>query len=155
MMLPNEDCFSKNFTKMEILGRGVYGDVYKVKCIKTGSLRALKKLKQKEGSQQNGIDPITLREIVILNDLNSKYVVRLIDVFRENINILLLFEYMKGDLNSLISPMIYNNKISNNFNFTLTFKELIKTNLIDDKTLISKMYNFLIQSIFKQLIEGL
>lgn len=138
------------FAQIEILGSGTYGDVYKVICKKSGELRALKKLKHVNDNQNGGIDPIIIREIVLLSDLSNKNIVKLIEVISESHSIMLVFEFMKGSLDSFIKLLKLNDEISGSFNFlNCDFFPIKETELI------RVIYNILIQYIFKQLIEGL
>ena len=148
MNLNEESNFYQKFTKVETLGSGAYGDVFKVVCNKSGDFKALKKIKPKERNNSE-IDPIILREIVILNDLRNHNVVKLLDVFKENTNILLVFEFMKGNLYKLIEQICFDTSINNNFRF------LSKCNHIFDHKVLKNTYNFTLQCIFKQLIDGL
>lgn len=135
---------------------------------------------------QGGVNPITLREIVILKSFNNKNIVKLVDVIREDKNIMLVFEYMNGgSLKSIVSFMKYNDLIKDSYNFMyyviVKYRDAIisnylskcsdficKFNQINDltneilckfivkhkKLYINKVYNFIIQYIFKQLIDG-
>lgn len=139
------------FTRIEMLGSGTYGDVYKVMCKKTGEYRALKKLKKVDDLHNGGIDPISIREIIILSDFNNKNVVKLIEVFCERQHIMLVFEYMRGSLDSMIKVLKFHDELPMSFDF-LSYNTVIP---IKDENLIRMLYNSLVQFVFQQLIQGL
>ncbi|GLJ24916.1 hypothetical protein SUGI_0476670 [Cryptomeria japonica] len=65
----------ENLDKIEKIGEGTYGKVYKVKDINRGQIFALKKLKIENNDE--GVSVSTLREISLLRALsNSSYIVR-------------------------------------------------------------------------------
>ena len=52
---------SEQYQKMEVIGDGSYGTVYRAIHVETGAIFAIKKIKtraSKEGVQQSGIDEI-------------------------------------------------------------------------------------------------
>ncbi|PIA56955.1 hypothetical protein AQUCO_00700959v1 [Aquilegia coerulea] len=90
------------FEKLEKVGEGTYGKVYRAREKATGKIVALKKTRLHE--DEEGVPPTTLREISILRMLSmDPSVVRLLDVKqgqnKEGKTILyLVFEYMEADL---------------------------------------------------------
>ncbi|KAF5200951.1 Cell division control protein 2-like protein [Thalictrum thalictroides] len=90
------------FEKLEKVGEGTYGKVYRAREKATGKIVALKKTRLHE--DEEGVPPTTLREISILRMLSmDPSVVRLLDVKqgqnKEGKTILyLVFEYMDTDL---------------------------------------------------------
>jgi len=152
MLLNN---ITERFAALEILGEGTYGVVKKVKLIETGEIKAIKIIKQQHSQSSFGIDERTLREIVILKDLYHKNIVRLEDVTKDSDeDIFLQFEFMNSDIAPLIKLLRYNDKLKDNFNFMEKLSSLCRIDLADKKT-IGKIYNFLLQFIFKQMVNGL
>ncbi|KAH9303901.1 hypothetical protein KI387_008305, partial [Taxus chinensis] len=102
------------YEKLEKVGEGTYGKVYKAKDISTGQLVALKKLKLE--CDEEGISGNTLREISLLKALsNNLYIVRLLDVKQtENKKgkplLYLVFQYMTSDLKKYIAGYCCSNK---------------------------------------------
>ncbi|KAK4489875.1 hypothetical protein RD792_000522 [Penstemon davidsonii] len=94
------------FEKLEKVGEGTYGKVYRAREKATGKIVALKKTRLHE--DEEGVPPTTLREISILRMLSrDPHVVRLIDVKqgknKEGKTVLyLVFEYMDTDLKKYI-----------------------------------------------------
>ncbi|GLJ06151.1 hypothetical protein SUGI_0032460 [Cryptomeria japonica] len=65
----------ESLEKIEKIGEGTYGKVYKVKDINTGQIFVLKKLKIENNDE--GVSVSTLREISLLRALsNRSYIVR-------------------------------------------------------------------------------
>ncbi|KAK4779354.1 hypothetical protein SAY86_006882 [Trapa natans] len=94
------------FEKLEKVGEGTYGKVYRAREKATGRIVALKKTRLHE--DEEGVPPTTLREISILRMLSrDPHVVRLLDVKqgqnKEGKTVLyLVFEYMETDLKKFI-----------------------------------------------------
>ncbi|EPS58980.1 hypothetical protein M569_15832 [Genlisea aurea] len=94
------------FEKLEKVGEGTYGKVYRALEKSTGRIVALKKTRLHE--DEEGVPPTTLREVSILRMLSrDPHVVRLIDVKQGvskegKIVLYLVFEYMDTDLKKYI-----------------------------------------------------
>lgn len=95
----------ENYKKLEKIGEGMYGKVYKAVDKRTGSLVALKKTKLENDFQ--GIPATTIREVALLQLLSmSIYFVRLLSVehFSKGgrLSLYLVFEYVDTDLRRFI-----------------------------------------------------
>ncbi|KAL3273219.1 hypothetical protein HHI36_014673 [Cryptolaemus montrouzieri] len=77
-----------DFLKIEKIGEGTYGVVYKGKNKKTGQLVALKKIRLE--SEDEGIPATALREISLLKELRHPNIVSLEDVLMEEKRIYLI-----------------------------------------------------------------
>nr|GLL37111.1 cell division control protein 2 homolog D [Ipomoea trifida] len=94
------------FEKLEKVGEGTYGKVYRARERATGKIVALKKTRLHE--DEEGVPPTTLREISLLRMLSrDPHIVRLIDVKqgqnKEGKTVLyLVFEYMDTDLKKFL-----------------------------------------------------
>nr|Q38775.1 RecName: Full=Cell division control protein 2 homolog D [Antirrhinum majus]CAA66236.1 cyclin-dependent kinase [Antirrhinum majus] len=94
------------FVKLEKVGEGTYGKVYRAMEKSTGKIVALKKTRLHE--DEEGVPPTTLREVSLLRMLSrDPHVVRLLDVKqgqnKEGKTVLyLVFEYMDTDLKKYI-----------------------------------------------------
>ncbi|CAH9087054.1 unnamed protein product [Cuscuta europaea] len=94
------------FEKLEKVGEGTYGKVYRARERATGRIVALKKTRLPE--DEEGVPPTTLREISLLRMLSrDRHIVKLIDVKqgqnKEGKTVLyLVFEYMDMDLKKFI-----------------------------------------------------
>ncbi|XP_068081142.1 cyclin-dependent kinase 2 isoform X4 [Anabrus simplex] len=89
-----------NFTKIEKIGEGTYGVVYKARDRKTGSLVALKKIRL--DSELEGVPSTAIREISLLKELNHPNVVRLLDVVHSDKKLHLVFEFLVQDLKKFL-----------------------------------------------------
>lgn len=103
----------EKYEKLEKVGEGTYGKVYKAKEISTGQIVALKKTRLE--MDEEGVPPTALREVSLLQMLSqSLYIVRLLNV--EHIDkppknathtpakplLYLVFEYLDTDLKKFI-----------------------------------------------------
>lgn len=92
----------ERYQKMEKIGAGMYGTVYKAKDNATGEIIALKRIRlvEDEGNDmKQGIPSTTIREISLLKELKHKNIVRLYDVVNgQDRTLTLVFEYMDQDL---------------------------------------------------------
>ena len=95
-----DDNFGKHdrsiFQKIESIGRGTYGVVYKGINKETNETIAIKRIKI--DFENEGIPSTSLREITILRELSHPNIVELKDVVCENNKLYLLFEYVDFDL---------------------------------------------------------
>ncbi|CAM9253467.1 unnamed protein product [Ectocarpus sp. 6 AP-2014] len=93
------------YEKLEKIGEGAYGTVYKAKIIRTGEVVALKKVKLQE--QDEGVSSTTMREISLLRELcRHPCVVSLHDIQYATTDVLyMVFEYMDQDLKKYLDGL--------------------------------------------------
>lgn len=93
------------YEKLEKIGEGAYGTVYKAKVIQTGEVVALKKVKLQE--QDEGVSSTTMREISLLRELcRHPCVVALRDIQYATADVLyMVFEYMDQDLKKYLDGL--------------------------------------------------
>jgi len=84
------------FQKLEKIGEGTYGVVYKAKDKESGRTVALKKIRL--DTESDGVPSTAIREISLLKELNHPNVVRLLDVVHSEKKLFLVFEYLDRDL---------------------------------------------------------
>ncbi|CAN7982131.1 unnamed protein product [Ixodes pacificus] len=87
---------TEKFHKLEKIGEGTYGVVYKAKEKGSGRPIALKKFRLE--SESEGVPSTAIREIALLKELQHPNVVRLLDVVPCEKKLYLVFEYMTDDL---------------------------------------------------------
>ncbi|XP_034952596.1 cyclin-dependent kinase 1 [Chelonus insularis] len=92
-----------NYIKIEKIGEGTYGVVYKGKHKKTGDIVAMKKIRLE--SEDEGIPSTAIREISLLKELKHPNVVGLLDVLMEESRLYLIFEYLTMDLKKYMDTL--------------------------------------------------
>ncbi|KAF7317657.1 Pkinase-domain-containing protein [Mycena kentingensis (nom. inval.)] len=88
------------YTKVEKVGEGTYGVVYKARDIHTGATVALKKIRLE--AEDEGVPSTAIREISLLKELNNEYIVRLLDIIHSGEKLYLVFEFLDLDLKRYI-----------------------------------------------------
>jgi len=86
----------EKYQKIEKIGEGTYGVVYKARNRVSGELVALKKIRLE--AEDEGIPSTAIREISILKELQHPNIVRLHDVIHTDKKLTLVFEYLDQDL---------------------------------------------------------
>nr|CAB3229345.1 cyclin-dependent kinase 1-like [Phallusia mammillata] len=84
------------FHKIEKIGEGTYGIVYKALDKLTGKMVALKKIRL--DTETEGVPSTAIREISLLKELDHPNIVRLMDVIHSEMKLYLVFEYLSKDL---------------------------------------------------------
>ncbi|XP_058788741.1 cyclin-dependent kinase 2 [Phymastichus coffea] len=92
-----------NFCKIEKIGEGTYGVVYKAKDKITGKLVALKKIRLETESE--GVPSTAIREISLLKELAHPNVIQLLDVVQGEKHLYLVFEFLQQDLKKLLDSL--------------------------------------------------
>lgn len=88
--------FTDRFQKLNKIGEGTYGVVYKAKDKLTGDILALKKIRLE--AEDEGIPSTAIREIALLKQLQHPNIVRLYDVVHTEKRLTLVFEFLDQDL---------------------------------------------------------
>lgn len=84
------------YEKLDRVGEGTYGVVYRARDRYTGETKALKKIRLED--DQEGVPSTAIREISLLKELNHANVVRLFDVIHGERRLYLVFEFLELDL---------------------------------------------------------
>lgn len=90
----------ERYEKLDKVGEGTYGVVYKAKDLKTNEIVALKKIRLQ--TEEEGIPSTAIREIALLKELNNINVVKLHDVMHSTKKLTLVFEFVDKDLKKII-----------------------------------------------------
>ncbi|CCA67263.1 related to CDC28-Cyclin-dependent protein kinase [Serendipita indica DSM 11827] len=85
-----------NYTKIEKVGEGTYGVVYKGKDNRTGNIVAMKKIRLE--SEDEGVPSTAIREISLLKELDDDNIVKLLDTLHYEAKLYLVFEFLDNDL---------------------------------------------------------
>ncbi|XP_034311681.1 cyclin-dependent kinase 1-like [Crassostrea angulata] len=86
----------EDYIKIEKIGEGTYGVVYKGRNKKSGRLVALKKIRLE--SEEEGVPSTAIREISLLKELQHPNIVCLEDVLMQENKLYLVFEFLSMDL---------------------------------------------------------
>jgi len=86
----------ERYEKIEKLGEGTYGVVYKAKDTHTGQIVALKKIRLE--AEDEGVPSTAIREISVLKELRHANIVQLLDVVHQDGKLYLVFEFLQQDL---------------------------------------------------------
>lgn len=87
---------AESYDKLEKIGEGTYGVVYKARDKSTGRIVALKKIRLE--TEDEGVPSTAIREISILKELQHPNVVQLIDIVNQDTKLYLIFEFLDMDL---------------------------------------------------------
>eukprot|EP01017_Pseudomicrothorax_dubius_P002192 TRINITY_DN0_c914_g1_i5.p1 TRINITY_DN0_c914_g1~~TRINITY_DN0_c914_g1_i5.p1 ORF type:complete len:307 (+),score=87.75 TRINITY_DN0_c914_g1_i5:50-970(+) len=89
------------YEKLEKLGEGTYGVVYKARDKQTKDIYAIKKIRLE--SEEEGIPSTAIREIALLKELQHPNIVRLVDVIHSKNKLVLVFEFLELDLKKFLN----------------------------------------------------
>eukprot|EP00761_Pharyngomonas_kirbyi_P013254 gb/GECH01013281.1/.p1 GENE.gb/GECH01013281.1/~~gb/GECH01013281.1/.p1 ORF type:complete len:306 (+),score=55.91 gb/GECH01013281.1/:1-918(+) len=84
------------YRKLEKLGEGTYGVVYKAEDKHTGDVTAMKKIRLE--NEDDGVPGTAIREISLLKELPHPNIVNLRDVIHNETKLYLVFEFLNRDL---------------------------------------------------------
>ncbi|KAI9575892.1 cyclin-dependent kinase 1 [Glossina fuscipes] len=146
----------EDFQKIEKIGEGTYGVVYKGRNKITGQIVAMKKIRLE--SDDEGIPSTAIREISLLKELKHPNIVCLEDVLMEENRLYLIFEFLSMDLkkymDSLPSEKSMDSELVRSYLYQITsailfchrrrvlHRDLKPQNLLIDKNGIIKVADF-------------
>lgn len=143
------------YQRLERIGKGTYGVVYKAKDNATGKLVALKKIILQNDDE--GVPATSIREIALLKEVSQhRNVVQLLEVINENQKLFLAFEFLDKDLKAymnsvqgpldpdLIKSYLYQLVLGINFchMHRVLHRDLKPQNLLIDSTGLLKIADF-------------
>lgn len=100
---PTSSSMASIYQKIEKIGEGTYGVVYKARDRESGRIVALKKIRLE--SEEEGVPSTAIREISVLKELQHDNVVRLMDVVHNDAKLYLVFEFLDLDLKRFMDSM--------------------------------------------------
>lgn len=87
----------EHYTKLEKVGEGTYGVVYKARDVRTNTIVALKKIRLE--AEDEGVPSTAIREISLLKELSEDdNIVKLLDIVHSDAKLYLVFEFLDLDL---------------------------------------------------------
>lgn len=98
----------ERYYKIDKVGSGTYGDVYRARDQLTGEIVALKKIRLE--IQDEGVPATAIREISLLKELAHPNIVSLLNVIHQNERLYLVFEFLDLDLADYMKGLNRNNK---------------------------------------------
>jgi cyclin-dependent kinase 2 len=101
----------ENYEKVEKIGEGTYGVVYKARNVRDDSVVALKRIRLDQ--DEEGVPSTAIREISLLKELRHENIVSLLEVIHQETKLYLVFEYLDLDLKKHMdsSPHISNDRM--------------------------------------------
>ena len=115
----DEESTKNDYQKIEKLGSGAYGTVYKALMKKNQKIVAIKHIKINLDSE--GIPSSALREISILRNLRHENIEKILDIITTETKLYMVLEFMEYDLQSFFEKLNQDPKIVN-----YSHEELIK-----------------------------
>jgi len=92
-----------DYTRIEKIGEGTYGVVFKGRNKKTGEYVAIKKIRME--SEDEGIPSTAIREVSLLKELVHPNIVRLQETLMDETRLYLIFEFLSMDLKKYIDSI--------------------------------------------------
>lgn len=89
----------EDYERLEKIGEGTYGVVYKAKC-RNGDLVALKKIRLEHFDE--GIPSTAIREISLIKNLNHPNVIKLKQLIHNEDKLYLVFDFLEKDLKKMM-----------------------------------------------------
>lgn len=103
---PHTTAAMENYQKMEKIGEGTYGVVYKARDLTTPDQRivALKKIRLE--AEDEGVPSTAIREISLLKEMHDPNIVRLLNIVHaDGHKLYLVFEYLDLDLKKYMEAL--------------------------------------------------
>ncbi|EAY21309.1 CMGC family protein kinase [Trichomonas vaginalis G3] len=122
------------YTKLNRIGQGTYGVVYKAQNTQNKEIVAIKRIKFE--SQEEGIPSTAIREIALLKELKHPNIVQLYDVVHSQHTLTLIFEYCDWDLRRYMQSK--NNMLSQEEIISFSYQLLRALEFIHSKYIIHR-----------------
>jgi len=86
----------ERYQRIEKIGEGTYGVVYKAKDVQTDKVVALKKIRMEH--EDEGVPSTAIREISLLKEVQHPNIVELKDIVYDETKLYLIFDFIECDL---------------------------------------------------------
>nr|AAC06329.1 Cdc2 cyclin-dependent kinase [Pneumocystis carinii] len=93
----------EQYQRLEKIGEGTYGVVYKAKDLESGTIVALKKIRLE--AEDEGVPSTAIREISLLKEMHNDNVVRLLNIIHQESRLYLVFEFLDLDLKKYMNSI--------------------------------------------------
>ncbi|KAG5519181.1 hypothetical protein PMAC_002269 [Pneumocystis sp. 'macacae'] len=93
----------EQYQRLEKVGEGTYGVVYKAKDLENGTIVALKKIRLE--AEDEGVPSTAIREISLLKEMHNDNVVRLLNIVHQESRLYLVFEFLDLDLKKYMNSI--------------------------------------------------
>ncbi|KAG4302139.1 hypothetical protein PCK1_001411 [Pneumocystis canis] len=93
----------EQYQRLEKVGEGTYGVVYKAKDLESGTIVALKKIRLE--AEDEGVPSTAIREISLLKEMHNDNVVRLLNIVHQESRLYLVFEFLDLDLKKYMNSI--------------------------------------------------
>ncbi|KAF7317775.1 Pkinase-domain-containing protein [Mycena kentingensis (nom. inval.)] len=97
------------YVRIEKIGEGTYGVVYKARDTETNTIVALKKIRLE--AEDEGVPSTAIREISLLKELNDDNIVRLFNIVHQDTRLYLVFEFLDMDLKRFMEEGIRESRV--------------------------------------------
>ena len=124
----------EKYEKIEKVGEGTYGVVYKCRIKGTNDYVALKKIRLENGDE--GIPSTSIREISILKQLHHPNIVYLMNLIHGEKKLYLVFEFMEHDLKKFLE--MYNSPLPSELVKNYLYQILIAINFCHSKRILHR-----------------
>ncbi|KAF8925941.1 Cyclin-dependent kinase 3 [Dissophora ornata] len=94
---------SDAYQKLDKIGEGTYGVVYRATEKATGRIVAMKKIRLE--NEDEGVPSTAIREISLLKELRHDHVVQLLDIIHDENRLYLVFEFLDLDLKKYMDTL--------------------------------------------------
>ncbi|CAM0140778.1 unnamed protein product [Umbelopsis sp. WA50703] len=139
----------EGYVKMDKIGEGTYGIVYKAKHKASNRIVALKKIRL--NAHDEGVPATAIREVSLLKELKHENVIRLLDIIHNDTMLYLVFDFL-DIVNISNSIEFYIDRRVLNIDVPIVYQDLRKYMDTAGKEGMTKVH---VQSFMHQLISGL
>ena len=112
----------EDYLKIEKIGEGTYGVVFKGKHKKTNEIVAMKKIRLE--SEEEGVPSTAIREVSLLKELQHPNIVQLQDVIMQENRLYLIFEFLTMDLKKYLDTIPAGDMVDKNLVKSYTYQIL-------------------------------